>query len=478
MTKQIINVGTSANDRKGDSLRAAFQKVNANFTELYGALGLDNGGVNLGAFEFTNSTISTIDSSSITIDQATTITSNLTVGGDVLPSIANGGDLGSLTKPWRSLYVSNSTIYLGGTALGVNTNGDLTLNGSVLSPDYTNIQNAPAIPADVSDLTDTTGLLGGGTANTGDVTFNGVKIIGAGTASGDGLGYSTLELVPDGTLVSDQYIVVDPTAPNHIHLRAGGTQDASTAALFLGGELNYVRAIDGNGVRLNNAQYIPDSVYFEQGIDYDSATWSTDESGNHWIDIRISDPFNPTRDATPINTAGSRFAQYPTRNSIEVFTGSSLFTVSGNGQAYTLGNPYDYRIGTVEAPPANPTTLASLDYRLNTFNERYLYLENNALEAYADTVSVFSGQTIDLVTGTGNIRIATDDNDNSYSWYFTAQGYLQFPQGLGPTTSKGKAGDEAGSVVVDADYIYYCHTDYTDGIADIWKRTPWSQTTW
>ncbi len=35
MTKQVINVGTTANDKKGDSLRAAFQKVNANFTELY-----------------------------------------------------------------------------------------------------------------------------------------------------------------------------------------------------------------------------------------------------------------------------------------------------------------------------------------------------------------------------------------------------------------------------------------------------------
>ena len=35
MAKQTINVGTSPNDRKGDSLRAAFQKVNANFTELY-----------------------------------------------------------------------------------------------------------------------------------------------------------------------------------------------------------------------------------------------------------------------------------------------------------------------------------------------------------------------------------------------------------------------------------------------------------
>lgn len=35
MAKETINIGTTPNDRKGDSLRAAFQKVNANFTELY-----------------------------------------------------------------------------------------------------------------------------------------------------------------------------------------------------------------------------------------------------------------------------------------------------------------------------------------------------------------------------------------------------------------------------------------------------------
>lgn len=40
MAKQIINVGTAANDKKGDSLRSAFQKVNANFTELYNLTGV------------------------------------------------------------------------------------------------------------------------------------------------------------------------------------------------------------------------------------------------------------------------------------------------------------------------------------------------------------------------------------------------------------------------------------------------------
>jgi len=134
MAKQNINVGTAANDKKGDSLRAAFQKVNANFTELYTELGLVNDvTLSLGAFEFAGSTISTTDSTAIVIDQATTITSNLSVGGDILPQTALGGDLGSSTLPWRSLYVSNNTIFLGGTALSVNGAGNLTVNGSQIT---------------------------------------------------------------------------------------------------------------------------------------------------------------------------------------------------------------------------------------------------------------------------------------------------------------------------------------------------------
>ena len=35
MTQQILNVGSSANDGTGDTLRAAMVKTNENFTELY-----------------------------------------------------------------------------------------------------------------------------------------------------------------------------------------------------------------------------------------------------------------------------------------------------------------------------------------------------------------------------------------------------------------------------------------------------------
>ena len=131
MAKQNINVGTAANDKKGDSLRAAFVKVNANFTELYTVLGINaDVSLNLGAFEFAGSVMSTTDSTPIVIDQSVTVSSDLTVGGDIVPQTALGGDLGSSTLPWRSLYVSQSTIYLGGVPLSLDASNNLTVNGS------------------------------------------------------------------------------------------------------------------------------------------------------------------------------------------------------------------------------------------------------------------------------------------------------------------------------------------------------------
>jgi hypothetical protein len=88
----------------------------------------------------------------------------------------------------------------------------------------------------------------GDPVDTGDITFDGVQIIGYGEGSGDGNGYGTIELVPDANRQEfDQYLIVDPTVPNHIHLRAGGDQDASNAELIVGGEKTNVKVVDNSG---------------------------------------------------------------------------------------------------------------------------------------------------------------------------------------------------------------------------------------
>ena len=37
MAQQTINIGSAANDGTGDPLRTAFDKINDNFTEIYGS---------------------------------------------------------------------------------------------------------------------------------------------------------------------------------------------------------------------------------------------------------------------------------------------------------------------------------------------------------------------------------------------------------------------------------------------------------
>ena len=83
----------------------------------------------------------------------------------------------------------------------------------------------------------------------------------ASTAVADGFygdAGAVLNLYPNElyATTTDQYIVIDPTLPQHIHLRAGGAIDASNAELYLGGEETNVHVSDGAKevyIRANNA---------------------------------------------------------------------------------------------------------------------------------------------------------------------------------------------------------------------------------
>lgn len=94
---------------------------------------------------------------------------------------------------------------------------------------------------------------------------------GSNADSGDGAGLDTIKLIPDVGLGTDQYIIVDPTVPNHIHLRAGGAQDNSGADLFLGGEKNHVKISDG---------YDHVQITTDFGVDGQTRTWTFNNNGD------------------------------------------------------------------------------------------------------------------------------------------------------------------------------------------------------
>jgi hypothetical protein len=261
MAKQNINVGTAANDKKGDSLRAAFQKVNANFTELYAALGLTDVTLNLGAFTFTGSTMSTDDSTNIVIDKPITVNGEITVDGDITPKTNFGASLGTPTKQFKSLYVSTNTVFLGGVPLSLEAGtNELTINNVPISQtiNYADIPNAPT---DLSDLTDNSGSLGGGgnsfdqDLNTDDsVTFNSV---GATTVNVSQI---------NGTNPGDELVI---QANNH-----NWTFDTNGNLTFPQGTL--LGYSDPGGFIINGAVDKDIAIYTYNGADAHGWTFGTD----------------------------------------------------------------------------------------------------------------------------------------------------------------------------------------------------------
>lgn len=98
MAKQTVNLGT-ADRGNGDRLRDAFKKINENFDELYSLTGAD---LDLGA-----------------------------VPQDILPELDDTYRLGSASKKWKSINISD-TILLDGNSITV-VDGKLLLNGSEIS---------------------------------------------------------------------------------------------------------------------------------------------------------------------------------------------------------------------------------------------------------------------------------------------------------------------------------------------------------
>lgn len=119
MARQTINIGSSANDGTGDPLRTAFDKINDNFQEIYGATSV---GTNI---DITANTIaSTNTNGDITLDPAGTglvvvADDQLRITTSKTPSASIGadGDVAGLVA-WDSNYIYVCTgTYDGSTAI-------------------------------------------------------------------------------------------------------------------------------------------------------------------------------------------------------------------------------------------------------------------------------------------------------------------------------------------------------------------------
>lgn len=396
----------------------------------------------------------------------------ITYTKQVLVKRGNSSVLSSYTGPLGELTLETDTKRLR-VHDGVTVGGTIVMGDANLVPLTTRVEQLEA------------GQLGNIISGNSAVNF-------VSTSSGDGNGYSTVEIVPDSTLYSSkQYVVVDPTVPNHIHIRAGGTAGASPANLFLGAERNNVKVSDFYGVTLSNNDFTYTTYTFNLNTDYVLSDWTQDEEGNKWIYIRTTDPFNPLPTNPDLSVAFSKIDQYP-ENRLVVYNGTNYYTLTSANQSGTLGNPYEFRIKVNEAPPVSPTTVLSISFTVYTLTENALSLTSGDLESYVSgTAYISAGSSVNIVTGTGDLSLVTNDAGSSRNWTFTTTGNIEFPDysiqrtawtGKAiisvPLTSKGVVGDKQGMIAVDGLYLYVCKEDYTDGLADIWSRNPLASGNW
>ena len=140
---------------------------NNTYTGVYGELSIDMEANNLrihdGVVPGGNIVSGTGGGGNVVITGSTYSNTNVkayltSFDGNIIPTGNGVQSLGSITHQWKSLFVSNNTIYLNGIPLSVTNNGNLTVNGNPISAtvSYGSIIGAPT---DISQFTDTGNLL-------------------------------------------------------------------------------------------------------------------------------------------------------------------------------------------------------------------------------------------------------------------------------------------------------------------------------
>ena len=139
MAKQLLNIGTTANDNTGDTLRSGGDKINDNFTELYTAIG---NGATVG-ISIANPAVGQVlkyDGSSFSPSNFNALTSALDVAGNSIISASNG-DITLVpngTGDVRITAGSQTTIFDGAT-------GNVSVASTIsYKNEYTALGNAPS----------------------------------------------------------------------------------------------------------------------------------------------------------------------------------------------------------------------------------------------------------------------------------------------------------------------------------------------
>ena len=317
----------------------------------------------------------------------------------------------------------------------VKMNNNLKVDGSVTASyfvgDGSQLINLPTQEINTDSFATTgSNTFVGNQLITGSVVFgDGGVIQSISSSSADGGGYSTLTLTPDSSLGSDQYLILDPTGPNHIHIRPGGTIDNSNSDLYVGGEKNYLRVSDSTpSVRMQTENdFFVNGYNFSTGNGYSTAEWYT-ENGNHFV--RFNDPTMDVYSAMWSFSSVSTFSAFYNNGNDYI-----NFTVNGSS---TPGFPQASSFYVSEAPPSSPTFLSSVEIEIRQNREVYIEINNNDININAsDDLRLYSRDRFRLLNYSSDepIEFVLDYDNTDKTFSFNPDGTLEFPDGTRQNTA-------------------------------------------
>lgn len=207
--------------------------------------------------------------------------------------------------------------------------------------------------------------------------------------SGDGYENDTFKIVPDADLETDQYLIIDPTTPNHIHIRPGGEIDRSSAELYIGGERTHIVTDDGSHeVRVSTGSTINFNSYLN--INGESNTNFVAESGPVVVEVGYR-----------VNVDG---VDYIVDSVTPDTPAPGNVTISASGAVFNFGQSYSFTGDN----GANNQWLFAADGTLYGPAEGGLLVSGIAAGPTTETLTVFSEGSMEITANGGDMNFYMD----------------------------------------------------------------------
>ncbi len=421
MAKQTINIGSSANDGTGDPLRTAFDKINDNFTELYGA---------------------SAEANDIIEDSSPQLGGDLDLNGHRITTARSNENIN--INP-----AGTGTIEL---VANTNVTGDLAITGN------TTVSGRIFLGDGATDVTQVTGVFEADNLTIDGTTITSKVTNGDVTIQGNGTGVVAIpNLKVDGNISVTDNEIQTTVSNSDLKLSASGTGGVLASALRIHGTT--LSADDSSTITLAEGVNITGALTLTGGLASalsvaNGGTGATSLTSNAVLtgtgSSAITAESNLTFDGSTLTLTGSAALDGVTvkDNTVSTNASNSNLQLSGNGTGKV--EIMDGITGSFDITQTGSTTItgqADIDYVRIKDNKITTNTSNSVLEISANgtgTVDVQNAMTTLGQTVTGNVAItgrADVDNLRIDANSITAQnsngGITLNPNGTGTVTING-----------------------------------------